>query len=142
MKLRVKTAIWVIGAVWLIAMLALIPRFVSVHRDTQKVEETFADYGSALVNHRFEDAYRLCDSSFRNATPYDKFVDINENLESQYGRLESVNRQGLEVRCGGDTFACTAIINSELIFQNKTLKYKFVLHKEDGRWTLFGGEEL
>ena len=140
MKLRSKIVLWTIGGVWLVTMLALIPRFVSISRDTDNVEHVFADYGAALASHRFEDAYRLCSSGFQSAMPYDQFVSFQNKLESQYGRLESVDRKALKVHCDGS--GCSAALSAALIYQTKTLKYRFELHKDEGRWVIFGGEQL
>src|SRR5690348_5757627 len=140
MKLRSKIVLWVIGAVWIAAMLALIPRFVSISDDTSSVEHVFSDYGTALVNHRFQDAYRLCSSSFQSAMPYDQFVRFQNKLETQYGKLESVDRKALKVHCDGS--GCSAALSASLAYQTKTVRYRFVLYKDGGRWVIFGGEQL
>ena len=140
MTAKTRVTIWILAAVWLAGLAMLAPKFLSISRDTKRVERIFADYGAALVAHHFENAYQLCSPDFQAATSYEQFVNWQDNMETRYGRLKSVERQALKVHC--DNAGCTATISASLKYENGTVQYKYALHKDGDRWSIFGGQEL
>jgi len=58
MKKPYKYTLWILGAIWAVAMAALSPQFVAAHRETKNVLLAFDEYTSSLVGQRFEQAIR------------------------------------------------------------------------------------
>jgi hypothetical protein len=123
-------------------MVALSPKFVAAHRETNSVQNAFTEFSEALVDRRFEVAYQYCGTDFRIAMPYEKFVKIQEKLATQYGSLKSFKREAFEVDGKGSPIYWRAVIDGDFLYERKTLRYKFVFHKEAERWVLYGYEQL
>jgi hypothetical protein len=137
-----KTLLWVF-ALWAAVVLALLsPRFVAVHRETRKVERKFTEYVGALVSQHFDEAYAECGTAFRSAMTYDRFVSMYKSLQGEYGALRSAKRTAYDVRGSGTPMYWRAVIDADLVYEKKTLRFEFVFHKEGDRWVLFGAEQL
>jgi hypothetical protein len=137
-----KYVLWGLVGIWLVAMLALLPKFVDLHREKSAVLQEFSEYGASLVSQHFEQAYQYCGSAFREAMPYDQFVKLHRDLQEQYGPLTAVARQTYSVHGGGTPMYWKAVIDADFVYQRKTLRFEFVLHKEGERWVIFGAEQL
>ncbi|MGH9727204.1 MAG: hypothetical protein ACRD33_06645 [Candidatus Acidiferrales bacterium] len=142
MKRRYKITLWTLGGVWVIAMLALTPRFISAHRETDKLQHVFDEYSIALVNHNFAEAYQFCGSDFRRSLSYDQFVAMQEALEKQHGKLKSISLATRDVEGRGTPPYWTAVIHADFVYEGKSLRFEYVFHQEDGRWLIYGGEKL
>jgi|SRR5271156_970007 hypothetical protein len=142
MTRRVSYVLWVIGGLWITAMIALAPDFVALHRKTRDVERVFSDFGTALQSRQFDQAYLLCDSDFRRAMPYDKFVAVQQSLEADHGALKFAKQVGYKVDGKGDPIHWKAVIDADLGYEKKTLRFEFMFHEEDGKWVLYGYQEM
>jgi len=131
-----------IVVVWLVAMIALSPRFLAVEREKKNVERAFADYSSAVVRHYFGDAYRLCSLEFREAMPYDAFVAQQGTVESKYGRIKSVKEIGYKVTSMGEPATWRGVITADFIFENGSARLVLEFHRENGVWLLFGYKQV
>jgi len=142
MKRGYKIGLWIVGAVWVIAMIALLPRFISLHEETRSAKRVFNEYRAALVRQDLDGAYQLCGTDFQKAMPHDEFVELQQNLQNQYGKLKSVSQKAFEVRGSGDPMYWRAVVDGDFVYERKTLRFEFVLHKEGERWVVFGAEQL
>jgi len=127
---------------WAVAMLALSPWFIALHHETKAVEQTVAVYTNSLVNQHFDDAYKQCGSDFRAAMPYPQFLNFYQSLQTEYGPLKAARRSGYEVHGSGSPMFWRGVIDADLSYEKKTLRFEFVFHKEGDRWVLFGAEQL
>jgi hypothetical protein len=137
---RLKYALGTIGVIWIIGMIAFTPEFVALHRETQAVKQSFADFGDSLVRQQFDVAYSYCGTQFREATPYGQFVNEQEDLASQYGALKSVERKTYQVHGKGHPTDWRASIDAALVYAKKTVPGEFVFDIENDRWVLYGFE--
>lgn len=142
MKKPYKYALWTAGGIWAVAMIALSPQFVAARHETKSALAAFDAYSSSLVNQRFDEAYLSCGADFRNAIPYDQFVSLQQSLRERFGPLKSVHRSSYHIHGGGTPMEWTAAIDSDLVYEKKSLRFRFVFHKEGERWVLFGSEQL
>jgi hypothetical protein len=142
MKTRNRNILLCVVGIWVIAMLALSPHIVAVHRETGDVKRVFAEYTDSLVNQRLDDAYKQCGSDFRSAMTYDQFVSLYESMQKDNGPLKSIKRRAYEVRGSGTPMFWRAVIDADLIYEKKSVRFEFVFHKEGDRWVLFGAEQL
>jgi hypothetical protein len=142
MKKHYKYGLYAIAGIWVVAMIALAPLFFEAHRETKEVLREFDEYSASLVSQHFDEAYQHCGADFRNATPFDEFVSFHQSLETRLGRLMSVKRSGFNVQGGGTPIVWRAVIDADLVYEKKTLRFEFVYHREDGRWILFATRQL
>ena len=142
MKKPYRYILITLGAVWVIGMLVLSPEFVAAHRETKNVLRAFDQYSASLVNQRFDDAYNYCSVEFQNALPLDSFANVQRTLQTEFGPLRSVDRSALEVHGSGTPMKWRAVIDADLKYEKRTLRFEFVFHKEGERWVLFGAEKL
>ncbi len=142
MKTRNRNILLCAVGIWAIVMLVLSPQFVAAHRETRDVKRVFAEYTDSLVNDRLDDAYRQCGSDFRSAMSYDQFVSLYESMQRENGPLKSIKRGAYEVRGSGTPMLWRAVIDADLIYEKKIVRFEFVFHKEGDRWILFGAEQL
>jgi hypothetical protein len=142
MSRRLKYLLFAIIIVWLVAMIALSPRFLAVEREKKNVERAFTDYSSAVVRHDFGDAYQLCGSEFRQAMPYEMFVTQQGVLESKYGRIKSVKEIGYRVTSTGEPATWRGVISADFIFENGSPRFVLEFRRESGVWVLFGYRQI
>ncbi len=127
---------------WVVLMLALSPQFLAVHRETKGVERTFSQYTDSLVKQRFDEAYMQCGTEFRDAMPYDQFASMYRSLQGEYGPLKSTKRIAYQVHGSGMPMLWRAVVDADLVYEKKSLRFEFVFHKEGDRWVLFGAEQI
>ena len=142
MKKRYRYGLYVLGGIWMVAMAALSPQFVAAHRETKNVLKVFDQYSSALVNQQFAEAYQHCGTDFRKSMPFDQFVALQVSLESQLGRLRSTKRTAYEVHGRGTPMSWRAVIDADMLYEKKSLRFEFVFHKEGDSWIIYGYEQL
>ena len=130
------------AVVWLVAMIALSPRFLAVEREKKNVERAFTDYSSMVVRHDFEDAYHICSPQFREAMPYDMFVTQQGILESKYGRIKSVKGIGYKVTSTGEPATWRGVITADFIFEKGSARFVLEFHRADAMWLLFGYKQI
>jgi len=142
MKKGYRYGLYVLAGIWVVAMAALSPQFVAAHRETRDVLQAFDQYSSELVNQQFAEAYQHCGADFRTAMPFDQFVTLQKSLETQLGHLRSTKRTAYEVHGKGTPMSWRAVIDADMLYENKSLRFEFVFHKEGGRWIIYGYEQL
>ncbi|MGB6820635.1 MAG: hypothetical protein WBE21_01050 [Candidatus Acidiferrales bacterium] len=142
MKRRYKYLLLGLGGIWVVAMLFLTPKFIRLHSETNEVLGAVSDYSNNLVAQQYARAYQYSSNAFRAALPYDKFVQLYQDLQARYGALTAVKRQACEVNGRGAPLVWKAIIDEDFVYEKRTIRFEFVLHKEDGRWVVFSAEEL
>jgi hypothetical protein len=74
--------------------------------------------------------------------PYDQFVRMYKSLQEEYGPLKSAKRVAYEIHGSGTPVYWRAVIDADLVYEKRSLRFKFVFHKEGDRWVLFGAEQL
>lgn len=127
-----KFLLWTLGAIGAVGIFLAIPELLNLHRETEDALKAFDTYSAALRNQRFEEAYQQCGGQFREAMNFEQFVRLYGNLESEYGSLVSVKRISYEVHGRGEPMYWRAMLDANFVYQKKTLKFEFVLHKEGG----------
>ena len=142
MKKSYRYGLLIAGSIWAIAMIVLTPQFVAAHRETKNALQAFDGYSSSLVSQRFEEAYRYCGTDFRDAMPYTQFLRLQQSFQTDFGPLKSVRRLAYEVHGSGTPMHWRAVLNADLAYEKKNLRFRFVFHKEGDRWVLFGSEQL
>lgn len=141
MKKHYKYGLFALAGIWVVAMLALSPLFFEARRETKNVLREFDEYSADLVSQHFNEAYQHCGTDFRKAMPFDQFVDFHSSLETRLGRLMSVKRVAFDVHGRGAPMVWRAVIEADLMYEKKALRFEFVYHREDGRWILFGTQQ-
>lgn len=131
-----------LGIVWIIAMLILVPQFIQLHHETSEALQVVSGYSNSLIGQQYNQPYGYTSSAFRAALPYDAFVKLNQTLRTTYGPLKSMMRQGYQVNGHGKPTAWKAIVDEDFVYENKAIRFEFVLHKENGHWVIFSVEEL
>lgn len=142
MKKQYKYGLYVLGGIWIATMAVLSPQFVAAHRETRAVLQAFDQYSSALATQQFDEAYQHCGADFRNAMPFDQFVIFQKSLESQLGQLKSAKRTAYKVHGNGTPISWRAVIDADMLYEKKPLRFEFVFHKEGGRWVIYGYQQL
>jgi len=142
MKTRSKYIVAALIALWLVGMLSLTPEFLRLHAEAKDALQTVSVYSDDLVGNRYNQAYQYSSEAFRAALPFDQFVTLYSGLTKQYGSLKTVSRRGYQVNGHGSPMAWKAIVDEDFAYEKKTLRFEFVLHKENGRWVIFSAEEL
>jgi hypothetical protein len=142
MKRRSKYLLLGLGTVWLVAMLFLTPQFIQLHQETGEVLRNVSDYSNSLASQQYAHAYSYASSAFRAALPYDAFVELYQGLQAKYGALKSVKREGYQVNGHGTPMIWKAIVDEDFVYEKKTIRFEFALHKEEGHWVIFSAEEL
>jgi hypothetical protein len=140
MSRRLKYALWALGSIWVVTTLIAIPKLLTLHQETLTVKQLFDEYSAALVRQQFDVAYRYCGAEFREATPYDRFVDVQRDLEAHYGHLKAVKRKTYNVDGKGNPTYWKASMDADLLYERESVKFKFVFDKEDDHWVLYGFE--
>jgi len=142
MKRSYKYGLIILVAIWGTAMIALSPQFIAAHHETMEVLQAFDKYSIALARGQFQEAYQLCGSDFRTAMPFDKFVSVQKSLEAQFGNLSYSKRTTYEVHGKGTPMYWRAVIEADMYYEKKVIRFEFLFHKEGGRWVLYGYEEI
>lgn len=133
---------YLVGGIWIAVMIALSPQFLAAHRETKNVLLTFDHYSAALINQNFDEAYQYCGSDFHEAMPFERFVSIQQSLEGQLGHLRSTRRIAYELQGKGAPKYWKAVIDADMLYERKTLRFQFIFRKESGRWILYGYQQL
>jgi hypothetical protein len=143
MKRRTKVIIWTVAGLWLTVLMALLsPMLLHVHRETKVVLQTFTSFGNSLVRQDFPRAYQFCGDDFRMAAPYEDFVKAQQDLQTRYGVLQSVNEAGYDITGEGTPAYWHAVISADLVYRNRKIRFQFELHKEHERWVAFGYRQI
>lgn len=142
MKRRYKYPLIGLGIVWLLAILSLIPRFIELRGETREVLGDVSGYSNGLVSQQYAEAYQYSSKDFRVALPYNAFVALYQGLQGKYGTLKSVKRQSYEVNGHGTPMVWKAVVDEDFVYEKETIRFEFVLHKEDGHWAISSAEEL
>jgi hypothetical protein len=143
MKKPYKILIWVALGIWVIALImALSPKIMKLHREKENAEKTFAAFSGNLVNQRYQDAYGLSGSDFRQAASFDEFVEQQKKYRDEFGSLTSVHQAASDVEGKGTPMFWRAVIDADLVFEKKTVRFEFVFRQEGGRWVLFGYQQM
>lgn len=142
MKQRYQYVLWALAGIWVIAMLALSPRFVSLHRETKAVRGVLGDFAGTLTSHQFETAYQFCGADFRTLTSFEQFVKLLRDLESRYGNLKSIKEAGYHVESQGSPAYWRAVFSADFEYQTRTLRFQLEFHKEAGRWVIFSFRQI
>ncbi|MGD0790262.1 MAG: hypothetical protein ABR920_00710 [Terriglobales bacterium] len=142
MKTRYKVLL-VLACVWLFAMIATLPELIAVWPERTAVRQTFSNYADALVNQKFEEAYRYQSPEFQATTSFDRFVQYQHDVQAKFGVLKSVKQEGMTVQKWRSPSRWKASIVSDFQYANAKVRFTFELHRENGRWTIFSssGEE-
>jgi hypothetical protein len=140
-KYILGTIIGALATIWIIAMIALFPLFRQARAETRLVQQTMEEYTSAMIAGRFDEAYNFCDAEYRDATPYEQFLQHQQFLQQKHGKLLSVKRVWYRVQGSGEPARWNAEGNWEFRYERQTLELKFALHKESDRWVIFGSVE-
>lgn len=142
MTSRMQIGLRLIAFVWLVGVIILSPKFIEAHRQSRDLQHVFTVYAMSVLNHNYEQAYGFCSGDFRDAMPFDRFVDLQKHMEQQYGVLRSFKRRAYEVHGKGNPQYWRGVLDADFVYENKTLKFEFVFHKESDRWVIFGYEQL
>jgi len=142
MNLRRKKILAAVATIWAIGMIAFIPDFVAVHRETKSAFLTFDQYAGSLVSRNYRAAYALCGTEFQNATPFGVYEGTYQGLADRLGKLQSVQRGAYEVKGRGSPATWTATIETSFICEKQTLRFRLALRKNGGRWLVYGAEEM
>ncbi len=81
-------------------MLALLPKFIDLHRETSTVLQEFSEYGTLLVSQHFE--HINTGSAFAKQCPTTSLSNCTGDMQEQYGALTTVARQTYSVHGGGN----------------------------------------
>lgn len=142
MKRGYKISLYTLAGVWLATMLVLLPKFISLHKETLNVERVFDQYSAALVGGNFVEAYQLCGQDFQKATSYNEFVMVQTDLQTKYGKLKSVRQKAHDISGSGNPMQWQAVIDGNFAYEKRNVTFKFLLHKEADHWVIFGVEQL
>jgi hypothetical protein len=132
----------IVGAWGLVLAVILIRMMAREYVEGREVLYDVSDYSNGLVSQQYDQAYRYAGEGFRAALPYDKFVTLYRGLQKQYGTLKAVTPQGYEIHGSGNLMMWRAVVERDFVYEKKTLRFEFVLHKESGHWVIFSAEEL
>src|SRR5579859_7079717 len=130
MRKPYKVALFTVVGAWALLMLVLSPQFLALHRETKSVLETFDRYSAALVSERFNEAYGQCGTEFHDALSYEQFVSMQRSFQTQFGSLSSVSRTAFELHEKGTPPQWRAVIDADLSYERKRLRFEFVFRKE------------
>jgi hypothetical protein len=143
MKTRYRVLL-VLACVWLFAMLATLPELIAVWPERAVVRRTFSNYSDALVNQKFEEAYRYDSPEFQERISLDHFVQYQRDIQAKFGVLRSVKQRGMSVQKWRNPSRWKASIVADFEYAKAKVKFTFELHRAEGRWTIFSsssGEE-
>ena len=130
----VLTAIIAVG---ISAVIATLPEIMAAWPERKAVQETFSRYAEALVQQRFEDAYRYQSREFRERVTLESFLKYQHDVQDKFGLLKTVEQQGITVEKWKNQDRWRASVNANFRFERATAKFTFELHRDDGRWTIF-----
>jgi len=142
MKTRYKVLL-VLACVWLFAMLATLPELIAVWPERAVVRQTFSNYADALVNQKFEEAYRYGSPEFQERISLDSFLGYQREVQAKFGVLRSVKQRGMTVQKSRNPDRWRALIVADFQYAKAQARFTFELHRDNGRWTIFSssGEE-
>ena len=127
-----------IGGVWFLAAVSLLPELTAVWPERRVVEQTFSSYGDALVKQEFEEAYGYQSPEFKERITLDSFVQYQRDAQTKFGVLKSVQQEGMTVRKWRNPSRWRASITAEFQYERARVRFTFELHRDDsGRWTIF-----
>jgi hypothetical protein len=142
MKRRYKILL-VIFFIWLFAMAATLPELIAVWPERGIVRQTFSNYADALVNQKFEEAYRYQSPEFQATVSFDSFVKYQHDVQAKFGVLKSVKQEGMTVQKFRNPSRWRASVVADFLYERAKVRFTFELHRENDRWTIFSssGEE-
>ena len=142
MKFRTRKVLIVVVAIWVIAIIALTPLFVAAHREKRNLDQAFNEYTGSLINQQFDQAYAEAGPEFHDAVSFADFETTYKSLEDKYGPLLSAKRGAYEMKGAGTPTRWSAVVDGNLNYATKTLKFEFVFHKDGESWILFSMHEM
>src|SRR5712692_9555412 len=122
LKRRYKILLWIVG-IWAFAMVLNGPGMLRACQQKKAVNQTFSAYATALVSKQFEEAYRYCSRDFQEATSFQAFVSLHQELQSRYGNLNSVKQKGSVVEGRGSPARWAAVIKADHMYQAKSIRF-------------------
>jgi hypothetical protein len=131
-----------LAGIWLFAMAMLAPQFVELHNEKNAVNTAFSIFSYALVNHDYLRAYEQCGPEFRQVDPYEKFAVEMDDFENRYGRLKAVKRVSLHLTGDGNPAQWRTSMTAAFDYERKSIQFKIAFHKVEGRWLLFGLQQM
>jgi hypothetical protein len=142
MKTRYRVLLALVS-VWLFALLATLPELIAVSPERTAVRKTFSNYADALVNQKFDEAYGYQSPEFQETVSFDSFVKYQRDVQAKFGVLKSVKQEGMTVQKRRSPSRWKASIVSDFQYENAKVRFRFELHRENDRWTIFSstGEE-
>jgi hypothetical protein len=142
MKRRYKILL-VLGGIWLFAMIATLPELTAVWPERKVVRQTFNNYAEALINQKFEEAYRYQSQEFQERVTLASFLQYQRDVQAKYGLLKSVQQEGMSVQKWRNPSRWRASIKADFQYEKAKVRFNFEMHRDNGRWTIFSssGEE-
>jgi hypothetical protein len=131
----------VIGVWAAILAVLTVPNLVAVGRETRSVEQVFKNYISELIKGEYDKAYEFCGADFRSQLSEAQFSEQQAQLQSRFGRLASINQQGMKVSRTGDPPLWSAQFRADLYYANGPRRFEFAFRKQAGKWVLYGYQE-
>lgn len=142
MKAKTKTVVLVVIGLWLAALAILtVPNLVAVVKETKSVEQLFSNYTEALMKGDYATAYEFSGADFRSQLSVAQFSEQQNQLQSRFGKLLSVKRQGIRVSRTGDPPFWSAQMSADLNFANGSRRFELAFRKQAGKWVLYGYQE-
>lgn len=142
MTTRTKKMLLMIIGLWLAAIAAFtIPNLVAVGKETKSVEHLFSSYTDALMKGDYGGAYEFSGPDFRSLLSAAQFSEQQSQLQSRFGKLLSVKRQGIKVSRTGEPPFWSAQIAADMDYANASRRFEFSFRKHTGKWVLYGYQE-
>ena len=139
---RRNIVLWVVGSLAAVSLVAATPGLIGLAKQWRIVKQDFRDYGQALVDQRYADAYRMAGPQFQEATSFDAFVAQQRRLIEKYGQLKAVNEETMNVKTYRRPPGGVTIITASLDFGSRTVRFTYEFHLEGDRWALYGYKQL
>jgi hypothetical protein len=134
---RKNLFIWV-GVALALILVASVPLWTLGLKKKGSLNRTFSEYAQALTSGNYQAAYGHSDSEFRSLTDLPTFIAQHKELETAFGRLETVSNENIAVEGRGSPLEWVGIVEADLHFHNKTIRVNYELHFVDDRWLVHG----
>jgi len=131
----------VVGAWVAILAILTVTNLIAVGRETKSVEQVFKNYIAELIKGEYDQAYEFCGADFRLQLSKAQFSEQQKQLQSRFGRLVSINQQGIKISGTGDPPVWSAQFRADLNYANGPRRFEFAFRKQAGKWVLYGYEE-
>jgi hypothetical protein len=142
MKPRIAIGVGIGVGVLVLVFALTAPLMYEAWQQKRTVDQEFQHWSDAMVRRDYETAYSMTGSDFREAVPFDQFLEVQRRFSSQFGQLTKVKRLKTDVQGSGTPMEWVAVIKAELQGSEKTSEWLFEFHLEGGHWRLFGYKQL